>query len=97
MKSVLKPDGIPVPISIVHYKGHTVPGARWATNQKDCSDEQRFLMNHLLQGDKGYTITEIFSALRTAELEFISMVNWRQWDLMDLFKEKDPENLPVSK
>jgi len=23
------------------------------------------------------------------------MVNWRQWDLMDLFKEKDPENLPV--
>jgi len=21
------------------------------------------------------------------------MVNWRQWDLMDLFKEKDPENL----
>jgi len=49
-------------------------------------------MNYLLQGDKGFTITEYCSE---ADLEFISMVNWRQWDLMDLFKEKDPENLPV--
>lgn len=57
------------------------------------TDEQRILMNHLFQGDKGFTITEIFSALRTAELEFVSMVNWRQWDLMTLFKE--PENLPA--
>jgi 2-polyprenyl-3-methyl-5-hydroxy-6-metoxy-1,4-benzoquinol methylase len=50
-------------------------------------------VNHLLQGDKGYTIPEMFSALKAAGLEFISMVNWRQWELMDLFK--DPENLPV--
>ncbi len=57
------------------------------------TDEERILMNHLFQGDKGYTITEMFSALRAAELEFVSMVNWQQWDLMALFKE--PENLPV--
>lgn len=57
------------------------------------TDEERILANYLLQGDKGYTIPEVFSALRTAELEFISMVNWRQWDLMNLFKE--PENLPA--
>ena len=57
------------------------------------TDEERILMNHLFQGDKGYTIPEMFSALRAADLEFISMVNWRQWDLMNLFKE--PENLPV--
>jgi len=50
-------------------------------------------VNHLLQGDKGYTIPEMFSALEAAGLEFISLVNWRQWELMDLFK--DPENLPV--
>ncbi len=59
------------------------------------TDEERLLMNHLFQGDKGYTITEMFSALRTAELDFISMVNWRQWNLMDLFKEQEVENLPV--
>ena len=35
----------------------------------------------------------MFSALRAADLEFVSMVNWRQWDLMTLFKE--PENLPA--
>ena len=51
------------------------------------------LMNYLFQGDKGYTIPELFAALRAADLEFISMVNWRQWKLMDLFKE--PNNLPV--
>jgi ubiquinone/menaquinone biosynthesis C-methylase UbiE len=55
--------------------------------------EQAILANHFLQGDRGHTIPEMFSALKAAELEFISMVNWWQWDLMDLFK--DPENLPV--
>src|SRR4028119_1778075 len=35
----------------------------------------------------------MFSAIRAAELEFISMVNWRQWGLMSLFKE--PDNLPA--
>ncbi len=50
-------------------------------------------VNHLLLGDKGYTIPEMFSALKAAGLEFISMVNWRQWDLIDLFQE--PDNLPV--
>ncbi len=51
------------------------------------------LRNYLLQGDKGYTIPEMFSALKTANLEFISMVDWWQWDLMDLFKE--PDSLPT--
>jgi 2-polyprenyl-3-methyl-5-hydroxy-6-metoxy-1,4-benzoquinol methylase len=51
------------------------------------------LMNYLLQGDKGFTIPEMFAALDAADLEFLSMVNWRQWDLLDLFKE--PDNLPV--
>ncbi|MBR8828809.1 MAG: class I SAM-dependent methyltransferase [Gomphosphaeria aponina SAG 52.96 = DSM 107014] len=57
------------------------------------NDIQKYMSNYLLQGDKGYTIPELFSALRSANLEFISMVNWRQWDLMNLFQE--PENLPT--
>ncbi|HAA32157.1 MAG TPA: SAM-dependent methyltransferase [Cyanobacteria bacterium UBA8553] len=55
--------------------------------------KQHVLMNYLFQGDKGYTIPDLFTALRTADLEFVSMLNWRQWNLMDLFKE--PDNLPV--
>jgi hypothetical protein len=31
--------------------------------------------------------------LRDAGLELINMVNWRQWDLMELFEE--PDNLPA--
>lgn len=47
------------------------------------------LLNHLLQGDKGYTIKEMFAALRAADLDFISMVEWRKWELTDLFKSFD--------
>ncbi|PSM49853.1 SAM-dependent methyltransferase [Chroococcidiopsis sp. CCALA 051] len=62
-------------------------------NSKMETDDERILMNYLLQGDKGFTIPEMFSIIRAAELEFISMVNWRQWKLSELFKE--PDNLPA--
>jgi 2-polyprenyl-3-methyl-5-hydroxy-6-metoxy-1,4-benzoquinol methylase len=54
--------------------------------------EEKILMNYLLQGDKGYTVPEMFSALVDSHLEFISMLNWRQWQLLDLFQQ--PDNLP---
>ncbi len=47
------------------------------------------LMNYLFQGDKGYTITDLFVALQVAELDFINMVNWRQWEILDLFQDAD--------
>ncbi len=65
----------------------------WHPSYEGEDGKQAVLMNYLFQGDKGYTIPELFAALRAADLEFISMVNWRQWKLLDLFKE--PENLPV--
>src|SRR6476469_2358757 len=56
-------------------------------------NEQWVLMNYLLQGDKGYTIPEAFAILRAANLELVSMVNWRHWEVTDLFK--DSNNLPA--
>ncbi len=56
--------------------------------------EEWYLANYLLQGDRGYTIPEMFAAIRGADLEFISMVNWHKWELLDLFQ--DPDNLPAS-
>ncbi len=58
------------------------------------TDDDRLLANHLLRGDKGVNIPEFFSILRAADLEFISMVNWWQWNLVELFK--DFTELPVS-
>jgi len=63
----------------------------WRSEFED--DEAKIQVNQLLLGDKGSTIPELFSALRAAKLEFISMVNWQQWELKDLFKE--PDDLPV--
>ncbi|ACK66074.1 Methyltransferase type 12 [Rippkaea orientalis PCC 8801] len=58
------------------------------------NDEQYIMMNYLIQGDKGFTIAQMFDLIDSANLEFISMVNWWQWNLSQLFK--DPENLPIS-
>ncbi len=49
--------------------------------------------NHLLVGDQGFTIAEIFEFLETSNLEFISMINWTEWDLLSLFKNWD--ELPI--
>lgn len=65
----------------------------WNPSYEEEEGKHSVLMNHLLQEDKGYTIPDLFAALRAADLEFISMLNWRQWKLMDLFQE--PDNLPV--
>ncbi len=47
----------------------------WQPEQ--AKDEEWIQMNYLFLGDKGYTIPEVFAALKSADLEFISMVNWR--------------------
>ena len=51
------------------------------------------MTNYLLRGDKGYTIPELFNFLDLANLDFLSMVNWRHWDLIEIFQNSD--NLPL--
>ncbi len=51
------------------------------------------LMNHLIVGDQGFTVPEMFSILDTAGLEFMRMVDWRTWQLETLFQ--DPDDLPL--
>ena len=65
----------------------------WDSRYTGKDNKEEILMNHLFQGDKGYTVTDLFATLELSDLEFISMVNWREWDFRDLFKETN--NLPV--
>ncbi|TYQ31667.1 class I SAM-dependent methyltransferase [Pseudanabaena sp. UWO310] len=65
----------------------------WNPSYTSKDNKVDILMNYLFQGDKGYTISDMFIALELSGLEFISMVNWREWDIRDLFKEVD--NLPI--
>jgi ubiquinone/menaquinone biosynthesis C-methylase UbiE len=62
-------------------------------NPQKAQSEELYLANYLLVNDKGYTVPEMFSILRSAGLEFINMVAFNGWDLMELFKE--PNNLPA--
>jgi 2-polyprenyl-3-methyl-5-hydroxy-6-metoxy-1,4-benzoquinol methylase len=50
-------------------------------------------MNHLFVGDTGYTIPDMFQFIEQADLAFLSMVDWRHWDVCDLFQ--DPDHLPL--
>jgi 2-polyprenyl-3-methyl-5-hydroxy-6-metoxy-1,4-benzoquinol methylase len=74
----------------VFLKQHT-----WKPYYEDEASEpgkEEILANHLLRGDKGYRIPDLFNALNRASLDFISMTNWRHWNVIDLFQE--PDNLP---
>lgn len=62
-------------------------------NSDRAQDESWIMSNYLLVGDKGCSIPEVFGMLRGADLEFINMVAWRRWELMDLFK--NPDDLPL--
>jgi len=64
----------------------------WMSELATEKNDEVVRVNFLLQGDKGFTVKELFAALQAADLEFVSMVNWRHWELMELFQ--DPENLP---
>jgi ubiquinone/menaquinone biosynthesis C-methylase UbiE len=59
----------------------------------ESSAKERILMNLLFQGDKGFTVLELFEMLEASGLTLFSMVNWNQWNLLDLFK--DSEDLPA--
>ncbi len=62
-------------------------------NQQCKTNDGLLLANHLLRGDKGWTIPQFFAALRDASLEFVSMVEWEKWDLLTLFE--DIEEVPL--
>ncbi len=63
----------------------------WTESQ--AKDKEYILMNFLFQGDKGYRVADLFRALAQAGLEFLSMTNWQEWDLISLFK--NPEEVPL--
>ncbi len=46
------------------------------------------MTNYLLRGDKGYTIPEMSEFIEYANLDFLSMVNWRHWNVLDLFQDQ---------
>lgn len=62
-------------------------------SQRFEENDQAVLANHLLRGDKGWTIPEFFQAIKQCALEFISMVDWQSWDLTNLFT--DISELPI--
>jgi len=65
----------------------------WGSEFENSESSTIISMNHLLVGDQGFTIPDLFSMLEKSDLEFVSMVEWRHWDVLDLFK--NPEDLPA--
>jgi SAM-dependent methyltransferase len=62
-------------------------------NNPEESEDEAILMNYLFQNDKGFTVPHLLDFLEKAGLDLIDMVDWREWQLTDLFN--DPEDLPA--
>jgi ubiquinone/menaquinone biosynthesis C-methylase UbiE len=60
--------------------------------------DEAILANYLLQGDRGFTVPEMFELIHNSDLEFLGMVNDRFWDVQNLFqdREKIPEYLEIA-
>lgn len=65
-----------------------------AWDAEQVSSEEYVMMNLLFQRDRGFTIYQLFDYIAEADLEFISMIDWQSWKVLDLFK--DPEDLPMA-
>jgi 2-polyprenyl-3-methyl-5-hydroxy-6-metoxy-1,4-benzoquinol methylase len=75
-------------------KAHVNLKARtWNNSWASEPQGTQILMNYLLQGDRGYTIPDLFRALEQSDLAFISMTRWSQWEILDLFE--NPADLPA--
>jgi SAM-dependent methyltransferase len=62
-------------------------------NNPEEAEDEAILMNYLFQNDKGFTVPQLLEFLERAGLDLIDMVDWREWQLTDLFKE--PDDLPA--
>jgi 2-polyprenyl-3-methyl-5-hydroxy-6-metoxy-1,4-benzoquinol methylase len=72
----------------VELKGRVFPSFLHSPNKKEF-----ILANYLLQGDKGYSVPECFEILEKAGLQFINMVNWREWNILSLFQSSPPDRI----
>jgi len=62
------------------------------------SSPEEIRMNLILQGDRGFTIPQTFTLLRSANLEYIQMLDWPTWDFQQLFQKTEelPDYLTLS-
>ena len=64
----------------------------WNARLETEDGTEEIFANFLLAGDCGFSVPDIFELMEASNLEFLSMVNWRHWNLQDLFR--NVEDLP---
>ncbi len=55
--------------------------------------EEYYMMNYLFQGDRGFSIPDMFDCVERAALDWGSMTDWQGWFVEDLLK--DPDDMPA--
>ncbi|MDK3160109.1 methyltransferase domain-containing protein [Kamptonema cortianum] len=61
----------------------------WDDRYFNEENEERILANHILRGDRGFTVREMFDLLDAAGLEHIEMIQNKTWQVKDLFEDSD--------
>jgi ubiquinone/menaquinone biosynthesis C-methylase UbiE len=74
--------------SLQEYLDQLDPNS-WLTisnSNKNSPLEKEILLEEILSGNKGYSISDVFNLLAEANLDFISFVNAHSWDLVAAFQ-----------
>uniref|UniRef100_A0ACD5GZC2 Methyltransferase domain-containing protein n=1 Tax=Desertifilum tharense IPPAS B-1220 TaxID=1781255 RepID=A0ACD5GZC2_9CYAN len=74
-------------------KGNLLKELTWLPKHSTEAGEAAILRDYLFPSIKGFRFSELFNGLESANLEFISMVRAKQWDLETLFQ--NIEDLPI--
>jgi 2-polyprenyl-3-methyl-5-hydroxy-6-metoxy-1,4-benzoquinol methylase len=82
-------------VKLIHSLGNAVELKRRVfPSFLNAPDKKEFILaNYLLQGDKGYSVSECFQILEQSGLQFINMVNWREWNILSLFQSTPPDRV----
>jgi 2-polyprenyl-3-methyl-5-hydroxy-6-metoxy-1,4-benzoquinol methylase len=70
-------------------EGTLLKASTWTPSDKSLGF---FLANYALQEDKGFTIPDVFQMLRSANLEFVNMINPADWRWQNIFPNGMPEH-----
>ena len=79
---------------ILQFKNAVPVCKRWklCETQSPVIQEELMMANYLLEGDRGYSVPEVFALLAEVGLQFNALLEPALWDVRNLFR--DPDAMP---
>lgn len=76
---------------ILQFKDAVPVRQRWKVceTQPPAAQEELMMANYLLEGDRGYSVPEVFALLGAAGLQFNALLEPARWEIRNLLRDSD--------